>query len=176
MSGDKPLKDVESLVQDFQRSGLRELHLRAGDVEIYLSAEADAPGLDASSAPGSPKAPEASGPNPIPSLPTPPAVPSAGASAAAASSVAAAFPDLPEGEAYVRAPYLGTFYRAPKPGSPPYVEIGRRVEAGGEMCLVEVMKLFTAVQAESAGVVKAVLATDGQMVQADQPLFIIAAE
>ena len=47
----------------------------------------------------------------------------------------------------MRAPNLGTFYRAPKPGAPPYVAVGQRVEAATEVCLIEVMKLFTSVRA-----------------------------
>ena len=57
----------------------------------------------------------------------------------------------------VRAPNLGTFYRAPKPGAAPYVAIGQKVEAETEVCLIEVMKLFTSVCAGVAGTVREVL-------------------
>ncbi len=50
----------------------------------------------------------------------------------------------PDGVIVVRAPYMGTFYRAPKPGAPVYVEVGSQVTTDTELCLVEVMKLFTA--------------------------------
>ncbi|PKP99641.1 MAG: acetyl-CoA carboxylase, biotin carboxyl carrier protein, partial [Alphaproteobacteria bacterium HGW-Alphaproteobacteria-13] len=79
----------------------------------------------------------------------------------------------PEGAQIVRAPYLGTFYRAPKPGSAPYVEVGSRVTSESELCLVEVMKLFTTVRAADDGIVHAVLADDGALVEADQALFVI---
>lgn len=49
----------------------------------------------------------------------------------------------------VEAPNLGTFYRSPKPGAPPFVEIGQEVQKGAELCLIEVMKLFTSVRAEA---------------------------
>jgi acetyl-CoA carboxylase biotin carboxyl carrier protein len=81
--------------------------------------------------------------------------------------------DLPEGAVVVRAPYMGTFYRAPKPGAPAYVELGSEVTADTELCLVEVMKLFTAVRSPVAGRVHAILATDGQMVEANQPIFAV---
>ena len=52
----------------------------------------------------------------------------------------------------MRAPNLGTFYRAPKPGAPPYVSVGQRVEPTTELCLIEVMKLFTSVAAGVTGI------------------------
>ncbi len=156
-----PLSDLEKLVEDFRQSGLRELHARAGGVEIYLSQDADAAGLDGAKVV-------------VGAAPAPVAAPSAPASAPApkqaAPTVASA---APEGTSLVVAPYLGTFYRAPKPGSPAYVELGAVVEAETEVCLVEVMKLFTAVRAGVAGTVEAILAKDGELVEAGQPLFAI---
>lgn len=73
----------------------------------------------------------------------------------------------------VSAPNLGTFYRAPKPGAANYVEIGSRVKAGDELCLIEVMKLFTAVRADVDGVIHSVLVEDGGMVEGGQPLFAL---
>ena len=163
MNGSDPLRDLEKLVEDFRASGLRELHARAGEIEIYLSQDADAAGLDGpkvtigtAAAPAAITPAAAAEPVKLRSAPTPVA-----ASAAA------------EGTSVVCAPYLGTFYRAPKPGSPHYVEIGSEVDAETEVCLVEVMKLFTAVRAGVAGTVEAVLAADGALVEAGQPLFAI---
>lgn len=73
----------------------------------------------------------------------------------------------------MRAPYLGTFYRSAKPGSAPYVEVGATTEMDTEVCLIEVMKLFTAVRAGIAGRVHSVLVNDGQLVEANQPLLVI---
>ncbi|MBX3540923.1 MAG: acetyl-CoA carboxylase, biotin carboxyl carrier protein, partial [Chelatococcus sp.] len=73
----------------------------------------------------------------------------------------------------VKAPNLGTFYRAPKPGAAPFVEIGQAVEATAEICLLEVMKLFTAVQAGVKGTVRRVCAEDAEMVEHGQVLFYI---
>ena len=73
----------------------------------------------------------------------------------------------------VRAPNLGTFYRAPKPGAPPYVKIGQHVDADTELCLIEVMKLFTTVLAGVSGVVRQVLVEDAELVEFDQALFLI---
>jgi biotin carboxyl carrier protein len=73
----------------------------------------------------------------------------------------------------IRAPNLGTFYRAPKPGAPPYVEVGQRVEPDSEVCLIEVMKLFAPVRAGLAGVVREIRARDGEMVEFDQALIVV---
>ena len=164
MTAGSSLSDLEQLIEDFKRSGLRELHARHGDFEIYLSQDADAPGLDAPQVAVTRK-PAAK------AAAAPAAVPSAPAKAAPAASEQA----WPDGSEVIRAPYLGTFYRSPKPGSPAYVEVGSVVEVDSELCLVEVMKLFTTVRAGVAGTITQVLASDGELVAADQPLFVIAA-
>ncbi|MFA7594872.1 MAG: biotin/lipoyl-containing protein [Novosphingobium sp.] len=166
MSGKDTISDIERLIAEFEASGLRELHARRGDFEIYLSNDPDAPGLDGAP---SASAPVASGRQAAAKAPA------ASAPAPASPAVAAPAPEasFPDGAVVVRAPYLGTFYRAPKPGAPAYVEVGQQVAQDSEMCLVEVMKLFTAVRASCSGTVHAVLANDGDMVAADQPLFVV---
>ena len=81
--------------------------------------------------------------------------------------------NIPEGLIAVKAPNLGTFYRSPKPGAPPYVEIGDEVEAKTEVCLLEVMKLFTSVVAGERGIVREILIADGEMVEYGQPLILL---
>jgi acetyl-CoA carboxylase biotin carboxyl carrier protein len=71
----------------------------------------------------------------------------------------------------VRAPMLGTFYRAPKPGEPPFVAVGDRVETGMVVGIIEVMKLMNSVTAPFAGVVADVCADNGQLVEFEQVLF-----
>lgn len=85
---------------------------------------------------------------------------------------AAAEPDLPEGDP-VKAPMVGTFYRAPSPGAEPYVEVGSLVKAGDTLCIIEAMKLLNEIEAERAGTVKAILIDNGQPVEFGEPLFII---
>jgi len=160
MSDDKRLAELEHLIEEFKHSGLRELQARCGDFEIFLSQEADAAGLE-----GTVKVQAQQH-----------ATPTAASDAPADSVSVASQPpheDWPEDAVVVRAPYLGTFYRSPKPGSPAYVEIGSPVTDDSELCLVEVMKLFTAVRAGVAGTVAQVLASDGDLVVADQPLFVV---
>jgi acetyl-CoA carboxylase biotin carboxyl carrier protein len=163
MTGPKAQPEIEELVADFQRSGMRELHVRVGDTEIYLSADPNAAGIDAPIA-FLTRSETNIGVSDRASKP-PTETPSATINQAPAS--------YPSGAHIVSAPYLGTFYGAPKPGAPNYVEIGSDVTAETELCLVEVMKLFTAVRAGVAGKIHAILAKDGELVQADQPLFVI---
>ena len=73
----------------------------------------------------------------------------------------------------VVAPNLGTFYRAPKPGAPPFVNVGQTVTPETEMCLLEVMKLFTTVTAGAGGVVRRICVQDAEMVEFGETLFYI---
>lgn len=165
MAASKHLPDIEQLIAEFEASGLRELHARHGEFEVYLSDDTASAGLSGSGESGH------SGAASNVQLPA----------RAISSDQAATYPapaaepagDWPESAVVVRAPYLGTFYRSPKPGSAPFVEVGQNVASGADMCLVEVMKLFTAVRAECAGTVHSVLASDGEMVAANQPLFVV---
>ncbi len=165
MSGADRSAELEQLISEFEKSGLRELHVVHDGVEIYLSNDGNSIGLSTGAAPA-PAAPGADTAAPAPA---------SSAAPAAAPPTAGGAADWPEGAVVIRAPYLGTFYRAPKPGAPSYVEIGSVVTAESELCLVEVMKLFTTVRADSGGVVHAILAKDGALVEADQPLFVIVA-
>ncbi len=71
----------------------------------------------------------------------------------------------------VRAPMTGTFYRAPSPKDPPFVDVGMSVKKGDTLCMIEVMKLFSSILAEIDGVVTRIYPEDGAVVQVDQPLF-----
>jgi len=83
-------------------------------------------------------------------------------------------PSLADGEVAIRAPMLGTFYRAPSPGQPPFVETGQRVKADDVVCLIEVMKLFNSIRAGVDGVVRSIPAENGSLVEYNQMLFVIA--
>jgi acetyl-CoA carboxylase biotin carboxyl carrier protein len=81
---------------------------------------------------------------------------------------------LAEGEIAIRAPMLGTFYRSPAPGDPPFVELGKRLQADDTVCLIEVMKLFSSINAGVDGVVTRILVENGTMVEFGQMLIVIA--
>ena len=101
------------------------------------------------------------------------AAPAVGAATAAGASTAPAAPPIDEGHV-VKSPMVGTFYRAATPGSQPFVEIGDQIEEGATLCIIEAMKLMNEIEADKAGVVKAILTENGQPVEFGQPLFVIA--
>lgn len=74
----------------------------------------------------------------------------------------------------VKSPMVGTFYRAPSPDAKPFVEIGQAVKMGDTLCIIEAMKMFNPIEADRTGTIQAVLVENGQPVEYDQPLFVIA--
>lgn len=154
-------KDVEALIRLFDQSGWHELKLEIEGLSLTLSND--------------PNAGERS-------LAARTAVAPAPGAAHAAAPVAqrplqmqhaAPAEAVPDGLVAVRAPNLGTFYRAPKPGAAPYVEVGQSVQPNTEVCLIEVMKLFTPVKAGLSGRIVRVCVEDGKMVEYDVPLFYV---
>lgn len=162
-------KDVMAIVDLFEQSDWDELHIELNGLHLFLSRRADAQltsglGGGLAAAPAAVAAPAAAAPV---SAPAP-------ASAAAAPAASAPAPDnIPANWVAVTAPNLGTFYRAPKPGAAPFVEIGQQVTEDMEICLLEVMKLFTAVKAGVSGKVVQVCVNDADMVEHGQPLFYV---
>lgn len=164
-------RDIEVLVELFDKSKWDVLKLETAGVRIHLSKNAadgtnplavhlnghgNGNGLAASGSPAPVKLPvQAPAPSPGP------------------ASQSKAPVEADAGHVTVRAPNLGTFYRSPKPGSPPYVEIGQEVEPETDICLIEVMKLFTTVRAGVRGIVRQVCVADSEMVEGEQPLFVI---
>jgi acetyl-CoA carboxylase biotin carboxyl carrier protein len=73
----------------------------------------------------------------------------------------------------LKSPLVGTFYRAAKPGSPPFVDINERVGAEKTLCIIEAMKVMNEIKAEIEGVIEAVLVNNGEAVEFNQPLFLI---
>lgn len=130
-----------------------EVRLRTGDIEIEVR-----------------RAPAAGAP-----VPAQPAVPTAAAPAKSSAPVAQRETDLPPGCELLRAPMVGTFYRAPLPGAAPFVEPGQRVAPDTVVGIIEVMKLMNSIEAGCAGTVEAVLVADGGAVEAGQPLLAIRA-
>jgi acetyl-CoA carboxylase biotin carboxyl carrier protein len=73
----------------------------------------------------------------------------------------------------VKAPMVGTFYRAPNPNSPSFVEVGQTVKEGEPLCIIEAMKLLNEIEADKSGVIKEILVQNGEPVEYGQPLFVI---
>ncbi|MBW8372352.1 MAG: acetyl-CoA carboxylase biotin carboxyl carrier protein [Thiobacillus sp.] len=92
--------------------------------------------------------------------------------AAAPAPVAPVEDAMPEGHV-VRSPMVGTFYRAPAPGSKNFAEVGQSVNAGDTLCIIEAMKLLNEIESDQGGIIKAILVENGQPVEYGEPLFVI---
>jgi acetyl-CoA carboxylase biotin carboxyl carrier protein len=102
----------------------------------------------------------------------PPPAPAPAPVAAPAAEAAPAAAALPAGE-QVKSPMVGTVYLSPQPGSPPFVKVGDSVSAGQTLMIIEAMKTMNPIPAAKAGVVRAILVTDGDPVEFGEPLAII---
>jgi acetyl-CoA carboxylase biotin carboxyl carrier protein len=160
-----PDRDVEALIELFERSDWVELRLELGQFRLDVSKHKaiNAPQL----------LPQTSAPPSTMRVVAKEAPPTAQAVAASGGVSSPRERPVPDGWVAVRAPNLGTFYRSPKPGDPPYVEVGQEIAAGSEICLLEVMKLFTAVVTRVGGVVREICVVDGEMIERDQLLVLI---
>lgn len=157
----RTFQDIETLMELFESSHWRELSIEVEEFSLHLSLEAGAGGIGQR-----PSIQAREGPRP--------ARAEAPSAAKAPGTVAESADDEELGGlTVVRAPNLGLFYRSPKPGAPPYVQLGEEVGEDTEICLIEVMKLFTPVVAGVKGIVRRICVEDGDLVEFDQPLFYV---
>ena len=147
------IRKVKKLIEMLEESSLAEIEINEGEESIRIS-------RSSSVAPQAPMAYAAA--------PPPPAAPAA----APAATPAAEESKIPSGHA-VNSPMVGTYYRAPSPGANPFVEMGQTVSVGDTLCIIEAMKMLNEIEADKAGVVKAILKENGQPVEYGEPLFII---
>lgn len=162
------LKDADFSTFKYEK-GEVSIVVTRGDDGLALSSAAALSSRPAAAAPANAPAPVAAVPAAA-SPATPTAVPVPATSTASTSAPPAS---VSEGGHLVSAPMLGTFYAAPKPGEPAFVSVGDRVEPDTVMCIIEVMKLMNSVHAGVSGVVRAVHAGNGELVEFGQPLFSI---
>ena len=112
-------------------------------------------------------------PAPYPVLPDTAAASSAAAAAALAASSQNGGDKEDPSITYIKAPMVGTFYRAPSPESPPFVEVNAKVSENSVVCIIEAMKIMNEIQAEVKGTVVEILVENGQPVEYGQRLFKI---
>jgi acetyl-CoA carboxylase biotin carboxyl carrier protein len=146
------LRKIKTLIDLVQESGIAELEITEGEEKVRISRQ------------GAP----APSPQYAPPMPAQVNLPPVAASVTPVPAV----PQEPAGHT-LKSPMVGTFYRSPSPGASPFVEIGQAVTKGQTLCIIEAMKLLNEIESDTAGVVKAVLAENGQPVEYGQPLFII---
>jgi acetyl-CoA carboxylase biotin carboxyl carrier protein len=144
------LRKLKTLIELVESSGIAELEIAEGEERVRITRSLPPP----SPAPGAAMAA------------TPGVQPSVAAEAPPSAAAA------PEGHV-VKSPMVGTFYRSASPGAKPFVEIGDEVQAGDPLCIIEAMKLMNEIEADQAGVVKAILIENGQPVEYGQALVVI---
>ena len=146
------------LIELVEESGISELEISEGEESVRISRSA----------------PAASYPVMQQAYAAPMMQPQAPAAATAAPAAAAEAPAKAEISGHiVRSPMVGTFYRTPSPDAKAFVEVGQKVNVGDTLCIVEAMKMMNQIEADKAGVVKAILIESGQPVEFDEPLVVI---
>lgn len=152
------IRKIKKLIELVEESGISELEISEGEESVRISRLAPASQMMPApqqfySAPAAPQ----------------PALANAVAVVQEATSAA---PAVVSGH-QVRSPMVGTFYRAPSPEAKSFVEVGQTVSVGDPLCIVEAMKMMNQIEADKAGVVKAILLQNGDAVEFDEPLVVI---
>ena len=154
------LRKIKKLIDLLEESNLAELEIKEGEEVVRLSR---VPKGTVTTAPVMQAAPVAVAPAPVAAAP----VEAAPAEAAPAEAA------LPAGHV-VKAPMVGTFYASSSPGAAAFVKVGQQVKAGETLGIIEAMKMFNQIEADVGGTVQAILIDNGQPVEFDQPMFVIA--
>ncbi len=143
------IRKVKKLIELLEESDINEIEIKEGEESVRISRassviQAAAPAPVAASAPA----------------PVAPLAPVAEEKPAIAGHV-------------VRSPMVGTYYGAPSPGASPFIEIGKSIQAGDVICIIEAMKMMNQIEADKSGTIGAILVEEGQPVEFDQPLVSI---
>ncbi|MCK4744176.1 MAG: acetyl-CoA carboxylase biotin carboxyl carrier protein [Sulfuriflexus sp.] len=145
------IRKVKKLIELLEESGIAEIEIKEGEESVRITRHS-------SVAPAMMAAPVAALAAPIAAAPAAEVVEEANA--------------IPSGH-QVKSPMVGTFYRSPAPGSPEFVKVGQTVSEGETICIIEAMKILNQIEADKSGVIKAIIANNGEPVEYDEPLFII---
>lgn len=160
------IRKVKKLIELLEESNLTEIEIVEGEESVRLTRGSTAAPVSYV------MPPQYAGP-PVQqamSQPGPQADPVAAPTIAAPAPAVA--DDIPEGD-MLRSPMVGTYYSSPSPEADPFVSLGQKVTEGETLCIIEAMKMFNQIEAESSGTVVGILAETGQPVEFDQPLFVI---
>ena len=150
------LRKIKKLIELVEDSGVAELEIQEGEESVRISRSSNTPA----------PAPVHYAAAPAPQAPAP--------AASEAPTAEAAAPAKEEVSGHqVRSPMVGTYYAAPSPGAKNFVEVGQQVKAGDVLCIVEAMKMMNQIEADVSGTVKAILLSNGEPVEYDEPMFII---
>ena len=153
------IRKIKKLIELLEKSDIGELEIKEGEESVRISSKPIAPVTVVQ--PNSPMAT---------SYPVAPL----GTVAAEAGKTSVLLPVV-TGH-IIKSPMVGTFYRAPSPDSPPFVEVGQRVKRGDTICIIEAMKMMNQIEADKAGIVEKILTEDGEPVEYDQSLVSIGSK
>jgi acetyl-CoA carboxylase biotin carboxyl carrier protein len=144
------IRKIKKLIEMLEESNLAEIEIKEGEESLRISRNS-------------------------PAMPMPQMMQAAPAAAIPAPAAAAAPAEnaLPDGH-IIKAPMVGTFYRSSTPGAKPFVEVGQSVSSGDTLCIIEAMKMLNQIESDKGGTVVAILVENGQPIEYNQPLFIIA--
>ena len=150
------IRKVKKLIELLEESNIGEIEIKEGEESVRISRHGNQP--------VAPVAYAAPAPAPAPAAaPAPAEAPAAEAPAPA-----------PVADNAVLSPMVGTFYRAPSPEAPSFIEVGQTVRVGDVLCIVEAMKMMNQIEADRAGTVTAIHVENGEAVEFDQPLISIS--
>ena len=150
------IEEIKTIVKLMSENDLTEFRIEAEDMHLCIKrgGQSSAPTMIAQPVPVAA----------APVIQAPPAAP--------AAAPASADPAPAEG-ATIDAPIVGTFYRSSAPGMEPFAKVGMKVDPDTTVCIIEAMKVMNEIKAEKSGVIKEILAENGQPVEYGQPLFIL---
>ncbi len=148
---------IKKLIELVEKSGISELEISEGEESVRIS-----------------RATVAAAPPVMQQAWAAPQQPALSSAIAPATTPVMEAPETAEIKGHVvRSPMVGTFYRTPSPDAKAFCEVGQKVNVGDTLCIVEAMKMMNQIEADKAGVVKAILIESGQPVEFDEPLVII---
>ncbi|MDX2320202.1 acetyl-CoA carboxylase biotin carboxyl carrier protein [Colwelliaceae bacterium BS250] len=145
------IRKIKKLIELVEESGINELEISEGEESVRISRGAQMVAAPMQMA-----------------APAPLAAPAAAPLAAAAPAAPAAITGH-----VVRSPMVGTYYSAASPESPVFAEVGKHVNVGDTLCIIEAMKMMNQIEADKSGTIKEILASNEDTIEFDQPLFII---
>ena len=151
------IRKVKKLIELLEESNIGEIEIKEGEESVRISRHGDQPAAPVAYA------------APVPAVPAPVSAP---AEAPAAETAPPAAPSVAENA--VLSPMVGTFYRAPGPDAPSFIEVGQTVRVGDVLCIVEAMKMMNQIETDRAGTVTAIHVENGEAVEFDQPLISIS--
>tara|TARA_R110000824_G_scaffold372077_1_gene561946 strand:- start:25010 stop:25477 length:468 start_codon:yes stop_codon:yes gene_type:complete len=153
------IRKVKKLIELLEESNISEIEIQEGEESVRISRHPNGASWQ---------------PQPMPQY----AQQQPDYAAAPAPASAPAAEAEPQGTSYrgeaVNSPMVGTFYRSPAPGAKSFVEVGDSVKQGDTICIIEAMKMMNQIEADRDGVVEAILVEDGEPVEFDQPMIVIA--